>query len=128
MGVTIYGIKNCSSMKKAFDKLTQLGVAYEFFDYKKQVLDMAAFEQFAQNFDLSILINKKGTTYRKLDDAQKAIIESVINKPNELSVLYELVKDNQSLLKRPVVLGDWQDKSVALIGFDEAEFEQNFNK
>ena len=42
MSITIYGIKNCSTMKKAFDKLTMLGLEYEFFDYKKQVINKQA--------------------------------------------------------------------------------------
>lgn len=108
----IYGIKNCNTMKKSFDFLNQKGIDYEFFDYKKSTLPQADFEKFVATFGDKV-INKQGTTYRKFDDDVKAILAS-----DDLSAVYEIVKDNQSVLKRPIVMGD----GVALIGFDESEW------
>lgn len=114
--ITLYGIKNCNSVKKALDFLSKHTIAFEFFDYKKSVLSQADFEKFVATFG-DKLINKQGTTYRKLDDETKAILTGT-----DVSAIYEIVKDNQSVLKRPIVMGD----GVALIGFDEHEWAEKF--
>lgn len=126
MTITVYGIKNCNSMKKTFEQLDLLNISYEFFDYKKQVIDFQTFLDFERIFGLSQLINKKGTTYRKLEESQKQLIENAILAPSDhlLQDLYMLVQANQSLLKRPVILGDYQEKPVGVIGFNE-ELMQN---
>ncbi len=113
---TIYGIKNCNTMKKAFDFLNQNGIAHEFFDYKKSVLSQDDFAKFVATFGEKV-INKQGTTYRKLDDTTKTVLTS-----GDVSAMYEIVKDNLSVLKRPIVVGD----DVALIGFDEGEWHEVF--
>ncbi len=117
MSIVVYGIKNCNSMKKAFDKLSALGVAYEFFDYKKQVLSHDEFANFVAIFGDKV-INKQGTTYRKLDDDTKAVLSS-----GDVDAMYKIVKDNQSMIKRPIVLGG----SAPVIGYDESEFEKVFS-
>lgn len=111
--LTIYGIKNCNTMKKAFDFLNDKGVAYEFFDYKKSTLSQADFEKFVATFGDKV-INHQGTTYRKLDDETKAILAT-----GDVSAMYEIVKMNQSVLKRPIIIGD----NVALIGFEENDWQ-----
>lgn len=123
MTITVYGIKNCNTMKKAFDKLTELGVGYDFFDYKKQVLSVDDFSNFVSLFGEKV-INKQGTTYRKLDDATKAVLAGVADGGRE--AVYEIVKNNQSMLKRPIIIGDYQGKTVAVIGFDEGEYQAVF--
>lgn len=65
------------------------------------------------------VINKQGTTYRKLDDTAKNTLAS-----GDVSAMYEIVKDNLSVLKRPIVMGD----GVALIGFDESNWKEMFGK
>lgn len=119
--IEVYGIKNCNTMKKAFDFLNDKGVDYEFFDYKKQVLSQETFVEFVGYFGLDKLINKQGTTYRKLSDDDKVVIGS-----GKLVAIYELVKNNQSLLKRPVVVGQFAGKLVRLLGFNLSEYEQIF--
>lgn len=116
MTITIYGIKNCNTMKKAFDKLNELGKTYEFFDYKNEQLTLDEFGKFVAIFGDKV-INKQGMTYRKLDDDAKAILNG-----DDVSAMYEIVKTNQSMIKRPIILGGM--KSV--IGFDDAEYEQIF--
>ncbi|MFC0819476.1 ArsC/Spx/MgsR family protein [Moraxella marmotae] len=120
MAITVYGIKNCNTMKKAFDKLGQMGVAYEFFDYKKQVLSAEQFAQFVAIFGEKV-INKQGTTYRKLDDDQKAIIAK-LGTADDLTAVYDIVKANQSVLKRPIILGG----SEPVLGFDDEFYQKAF--
>ena len=66
--ITIYGIKNCNSMKKAFDFLTTHQIPYRFFDYKKVTLSKHEFDELLAIFGLDKVINKQGTTYKKLDE------------------------------------------------------------
>lgn len=124
MTITVYGIKNCNTMKKAFDKLNELGVNYDFFDYKKQVLSEDDFGEFVRLFGDKV-INKQGTTYRKLDDDTKAVLGGVTDS-SQLQVVYEIVKNQQSMLKRPIIIGEHQGEQVAVIGFDDAEYQAVF--
>ena len=71
MTITVYGIKSCSTMKKAFNKLDELGVSYEFHDYKKQGIDKDTVQRWVNALGVDKVLNKRGTTWRKLDDAQK---------------------------------------------------------
>lgn len=114
----IYGIKNCNTMKKAFDYLNDKGVAYEFFDYKKSVICQDELAKFIQLFGQDKVINKQGTTYRKFDDETKAVLAG-----DDLTAIYQIVKDNQSVLKRPIITGTHQGKDVALIGFDASLYD-----
>lgn len=124
MTITVYGIKNCNTMKKAFDKLNELGVNYDFFDYKKQVLSGDEFGEFVRIFGDKV-INKQGTTYRKLDDDTKAVLGGVTDS-NQLQAVYEIVKNQQSMLKRPIIIGEYQGEQVAVIGFDDGEYQAVF--
>ncbi len=124
MTITVYGIKNCNTMKKAFDKLTELGVGYDFFDYKKQVLTLDDFSNFVSLFGDKV-INKQGTTYRKLDDNTKAVLGGVTDS-DQLQAVYEIVKNQQSMLKRPIIIGEHQGGQVAVIGFDDGEYQVVF--
>lgn len=124
MTITVYGIKNCNTMKKAFDKLNELGVNYDFFDYKKQVLSGDEFGEFVRIFGDKV-INKQGTTYRKLDDDTKAVLGGVTD-GSQLQVVYEIVKNQQSMLKRPIIIGEYQGEQVAVIGFDDGEYQAVF--
>lgn len=107
---TIYGIKNCSTMKKACDKLTALGVDYQFFDYKKQALDKATLASWVQQAGMDKVLNTKGTTWRKLSDEQKAQAQQDAN------VAIALMIQQPSMIKRPIVVARGQ----LIIGFDEA--------
>lgn len=119
--LTVYGIKNCNTMKKCFDFLTSCAIEYQFFDYKKQVVAFDKFQEFMNEFGLDKVVNKQGTTYKKLTDDQKAIIEN-----GDISAIYELIINNQSIIKRPIVIGEFNKKKVALIGFDENMFRTVF--
>ena len=124
MSITIYGIKSCSTMKKAFTKLDELGVSYNFHDYKKQGIDKATLQHWVNELGIDKVLNKRGTTWRKLTDEQKQAADANVNSAIDLLV------ENTSMIKRPMVEGEWKNKNqqILLCGFDEAEFEKVFNK
>lgn len=110
--LTIYGIKNCSTMKKAFEQLDAQKLAYEFHDYKKHGIDLNTLEYWASRVGLDVLLNKKGTTWRKFSPEQQAAILS-----SPLHTLQAL-QDNPSMIKRPVLVSNEQ----ILVGFDPASY------
>ena len=114
MSITIYGIKNCSTMKKAFDKLTALGLEYEFFDYKKQAIDKTTLAHWVKRAGIDKVLNSKGTTYRKLSDAQKAQIKQ------DVDAALDMMVAKPSMIKRPIVVSN----NELIIGFDETAFEK----
>ena len=93
--VTIYGIKNCDTMKKARTWLDDHGVAYAFHDYKAEGIDKASLERWAKDVGWEILLNRAGTTFRKLPDAQR---ENVTEKK-----AIALMLEQPSMIKRPVL-------------------------
>ena len=124
MTITIYGIKYCSTMKKAFTKLDELGVSYDFHDYKKQGIDKESVQRWIDELGIGKVLNKRGTTWRKLTDEQKQAADANVN--NAIDLLIE----NTSMIKRPIVEGQLADKKngqlILLCGFDEAEFKAAF--
>jgi arsenate reductase (glutaredoxin) len=109
MSIVIYGIPNCDSVKKARALLDSRGVAYEFHDYKKQGVPEAALRAWVRAKGRDVVLNRKGTTWRALDDAVK---DSVADDESTVRVMIA----NPSTIKRPVVVkGD-----VIVVGFDEA--------
>ena len=123
MTITIYGIKSCSTMKKAFTKLDELGVSYEFHDYKKQGIDKDSVQRWVDKLGIDKVLNKRGTTWRKLDDSQKQAADASLD--NAIDLLVE----NTSMIKRPIVEGELTDKNknILLCGYDEAEFDNVFS-
>ena len=125
MTITIYGIKSCSTMKKAFTKLDELGVNYDFHDYKKQGIDKDTIQRWVNELGIDKVLNKRGTTWRKLEDAQKQAADSDVD--NAIDLLIE----NTSMIKRPIVEGQLADKNngqlILLCGFDAAEFDKIFS-
>src|SRR5690606_10947180 len=120
MTLTIYGIKSCSTMKKAFTKLDELGVSYDFHDYKKQGIDKESVQRWVNELGIDKILNKRGSTWRKLTDEQKQAADSDVD--NAIDLLIE----NTSMIKRPIVEGQLADKSqpILLCGFDAAEFDK----
>ncbi|MFW1761588.1 arsenate reductase [Acinetobacter calcoaceticus] len=109
----IYGIKNCNSMKKAFDALQAKGLNYDFHDYKKQGIDADTLKIWLKEIGQDTVLNKKGTTWRKLSEEEQTralssedyLIEALIAQP--------------SLIKRPVL----QTSQGFIVGFDEATYQ-----
>lgn len=121
MTITIYGIKSCSTMKKALTKLDALGVDYDLHDYKKQGIDKESVQRWVSQLGIDKVLNKRGTTWRKLTDEQKLAADADVN------TAVDLLVENTSMIKRPIVEGEVVDQSVLLCGFDEEAFESAFN-
>ncbi len=94
--ITLYGINNCDTVKKAQKWLTANNISYEFFDFKKQPLTNELLTQFVELNDWSTLLNKRSTTYKNLSDEMK----------NNLSndIAFEQALAQPTLLKRPLML------------------------
>jgi Spx/MgsR family transcriptional regulator len=114
MPATIYGIKNCDTMKKARAWLDTKGVPYAFHDYKAEGIDRERLEGWAREVGWETLLNRAGTTFRKLPDAEKAGID-------ERKAL-ALMVDQPSMIKRPVLdLGN-----RLIVGFKAEQYETAF--
>ena len=99
-------------MKKAFDLLNELGLSYEFHDYKKQGIDADTLKAWLEQVGQELILNKKGTTWRKLSEAeQQAALASEAN-------LIEALCTHTSLIKRPVL----KTESGFIAGFDEVAY------
>lgn len=114
MALKVYGIKNCDTMKKTFTFLDEKGVSYDFIDYKKQKPSAELLNSFLEKTPLASLVNKQGTTYKKMEEAQKAALE---NAETAIPILME----NSSMIKRPVIV--YPDGSVTL-GFVPDQIEK----
>jgi arsenate reductase len=95
VGITIYGIKNCDTMKKACAWLDQHGVAYEFHDYKSAGIERERLEEWCKKFGWEALINRAGTTFRKLSDKDKTALDA--------KKAVALMLAQPSMIKRPVL-------------------------
>lgn len=93
--VMVYGIKACDTMKKAMTWLEQNGIEFEFHDYKKQGITEPLATRWAQSLPLDQLINKRGTTWRKLSDEDKAELDE--------AKAVALICAQPSLVKRPLL-------------------------
>jgi arsenate reductase len=95
MSVTIYGIKNCDTMQKAFAWLGKHGVAYEFHDYKKMGVTKAALAKWCKAAGWETVLNRAGTTFRKLPEADRQNLTE--------TKAIALMVENPSMIKRPVL-------------------------
>lgn len=95
MAITMYGIKNCDTIKKARDWLAGQGIAYDFHDYKASGIDRATLQHWVETLGWEVLLNRAGTTFRKLPDADKAAIDT------EKAI--RLMEEQPSIIKRPVL-------------------------
>ncbi|HEU4967599.1 ArsC family reductase [Sphingomonas sp.] len=112
MAITVYGIPNCDTVKKARAWLDARGVAYAFHDYKKAGIDEARLRGWAKELGWERLLNRAGTTFRKLPDADKQDLDE--------DKTVALMLAQPSMIKRPVLdLGGRR-----LVGFKEAEWAQ----
>ena len=93
--VTIYGIKNCDTMKKARAWLDKKGIEYRFHDYKSEGIDRAHLEKWARALGWEALLNRAGTTFRKLPEKDKAGLTT--------KKAIALMLAQPSMIKRPVL-------------------------
>lgn len=112
--ITMHGIANCDTIKKAKKWLTEAGIAYDFRDYKKQPPGVSEIENWTKLVAWEQLVNKRGTTWRKLDPA----LQNSVNADSAP----QLLADNPSMIKRPLVIKGDQ----AILGFTITSYEQFF--
>lgn len=111
----LYGIPNCNSVKKALDWLNDHEIAYEFHNYKKSGIDKNTLADWCKRVEWQKLVNRQGTTWRKLDTAVQQTITSK-------TAAIQLMMEQTSVIKRPVIeVGD-----QLLVGFDEAVYKAAF--
>lgn len=94
--ILLYGIPNCDSVKKARAWLQEHNIAFEFVDFKKQAPNAALIESWLNSIPLETLLNKRGTTWRKLSDAEKAQADT-------LAGAIALMVSQPSIIKRPIL-------------------------
>ncbi|MXP08796.1 ArsC family reductase [Pseudoblastomonas halimionae] len=111
MTIQFYGIPNCDTVKKARKWLEAKGRDYAFHDYKKEGADADKLAAWADAVGWEKLLNKRGTTFRKLDEADKADIDR--------AKALRLLEENPSMIKRPVA----EHAGGVLVGFDAQEWE-----
>jgi arsenate reductase (glutaredoxin) len=111
MTLTVYGIPNCDTVKKARVYLDGRGVAYQFHDYKKAGVEAADLKRWAADVGWEKLLNKAGTTFKKLPDTDKADIDE--------TKAIALMVANPSMIKRPVVEGG----KTLLVGFKPQAYD-----
>ncbi|MFN3573689.1 MAG: ArsC family reductase [Phenylobacterium sp.] len=95
MSVQLYGIRNCDTMKKAWTWLDAHGVAYDFHDYKKEGVARETLEDWVDRLGWETLLNRAGTTFRKLPEADRAELDA------EKAIALMLAQP--SMIKRPVL-------------------------
>jgi len=110
MRATIYGIKNCDTMKKARAWLEAHGIEHDFHDYKVAGVERAKLEAWAKIVGWEVLLNRAGTTFRKLPDDQKHNLD-------ERKAL-ALMLEQPSMIKRPVL----ERGKTLLVGFSAERY------
>jgi arsenate reductase len=91
--LTIYGIPACNTMKKAFDFLNEKGIPFEFHDYKKKGINAEQLRLFIDQLGEEIVLNKQGSTYRQLNDSEKANLD-----------VFTYLQEKTSAIKRPILV------------------------
>ena len=110
--IKVYGIPNCDTMKKARRWLEDNGIEYEFVDYKKLGVPEKELKNWVRQAGWEALLNKRGTTWRKLDDS----IKDGIDETSAIRIMLE----NPSIIKRPVL----ESGKLLLIGFKPEDYRK----
>lgn len=115
MTITMYGIPNCDTIKKARKWLEAEGVDYQFHDYRKQGVDEAMIRHFCEALGWENVLNKRGTTYRQLTQEQKDSLNA--------STAIALLSQHPAMIKRPILQVDSQYH----LGFKEPQYSAIFS-
>jgi len=115
MSIILYGIKNCDTVKKARRWLEARQIEYTFHDFRVDGLTKELLKSFLKHVDWETLLNKRGTTWRKLSENQK----QGISKQKALALMHE----NPTLIKRPVL----DHYGEHLVGFNEDKYKNTFS-
>lgn len=114
--LTLYGIPNCNTVKKARDWLQANSVSYVFHDFKKSGIDPSTIERWLKQYPWEKLINRAGLTWRGLEEKTKTNI-------TDNTTASQLMQEKTSVIKRPILVSD--GKIIAL-GFDENLYKEAF--
>ncbi|MGE4594215.1 MAG: ArsC family reductase [Gammaproteobacteria bacterium] len=106
--ITIYGIKNCDTVKKACKYLSAHNTSYQFIDFRQNPLSADTIETWIESIGWEALVNKRSTTYRSLSESQKS------------NITIELLIEQPTLIKRPVLVSE----GVVFVGFKEEQYSQ----
>jgi arsenate reductase (glutaredoxin) len=112
--ITLYGITNCDTVKKARRWLTDHAVEYRFHDYRKDGLDESRLQAWVEELGIKSLLNRKGTTWRRLPPEVQADIDQ--------ASAIRLMLEQPSLIRRPLL----DTGAVRLVGFSEADYRDLF--
>ncbi|CCH53809.1 arsenate reductase-like protein [Fibrisoma limi BUZ 3] len=111
---TLYAIPNCDTVKKARTWLAEHGIEYHFHDYKKQGVDRPTLERWLAQKPWEDLVNRAGTTWRKLSDPEK---------PTSTDEAITLMLDKPSVIRRPLIESNGQ---IVVLGFKADEYASAF--
>ena len=114
----VYGIKNCNTVKAALDWLRKQDIEHDFHDYKSKGITDAKLREWITQVGWEALVNKRGTTWRQLDEAVQS---KVIDEGSAI----ELMQAKTSVIKRPILE---IDNKVVALGFDEGVYKSKFLK
>ncbi len=117
MNVTLYGIPNCDTVKKAKDWLKENSINFTFVDFKKSPPDQALLNKWCEIISWEILLNKQGSTWKKLSNEIQSTITSKGN-------AVELLLQHPSLIKRPVLE---INSKIRKVGFKSDQYKQLFS-
>ena len=110
--VTLYGISNCDTIKKARSWLTQHQIEFSFHDYRKQGLDPALLKHWVEELGWETLLNRRGTTWRQLTSE----VQSSIDEASAIDIML----DNPAIIKRPLLVKD----EKRYVGFSDDTYSQ----
>jgi len=112
---TVYGIKNCDTVKKALKWLDKHNIAYQFHDLRQDGINKSDLQQWTKDVSWEVLLNTRSTTWRQLTDKDKQAVDA------DKAICLMLA--NPTLIKRPVIT---QGKTT-LVGFNETEYKKTLN-
>lgn len=115
---TLYGIKNCDTLKKARRWLEENQIAYRFHDYRADGLDRTLLDRFIAELGWEALLNTRGTTWRKLDEAVRA---SIVNADTAATLMLEM----PAIIKRPLLCAPGKP---LLPGFSDSGYQRYFKE
>jgi arsenate reductase len=118
--ITMYGIPNCDTVKKARTWLEEQKLPFDFHNFKKDGLSQEAIEHWLKKSELNILINRKGTTWRALSETQKAQADTVEG-------AIALMLENPSVIKRPVLVIEQGSELSIAVSFKPEQYQTLFS-
>jgi len=113
--ITLYGIKNCDTVKKARAWLDANSIGYRFHDFRTDGIDTTTINAWLKTLGTDTLVNKRGTTWRGLDAGLQALVGT--------SRTADILNEYPALMKRPVLVND----NDVYCGFSEAQYKQIFS-